>query len=71
MQECKNCDRTFKHKSQLTAHLAMHKVCSYEGCTFSAIPKVLREHVEKVSEVTQINQSDLNSLFIRTASLTL
>lgn len=26
----------------------MHKVCTYEGCTFSAIPKVLREHVEKV-----------------------
>ena len=46
--ECKNCQRTFKHKSQLAAHLSTHQICGYKGCTFSATEKVLKEHRERV-----------------------
>ena len=46
--ECLACQRTFKHPSQLQAHLSMHQICGYKGCTFSAIPKVLKEHREEV-----------------------
>jgi len=45
--ECKTCEKTFKHRNQLKAHLSMHEVCGYKGCTFSAIPKVLKSHREK------------------------
>ena len=31
----------------MNAHLKQHQVCGYQGCTFSAIPKVLKEHREK------------------------
>jgi len=46
--ECKNCQKVFKQPSQLAAHLSMHQVCGHDGCTFSAIPKVLKEHREQV-----------------------
>ena len=40
------CDKYFATPELLAGHVAQHVPCTHQGCTFSAVPKVLQTHVE-------------------------
>lgn len=42
---CDICDRGFKCEDDFTAHMGSHVKCKYDGCSFSAHPKVVLKHI--------------------------
>lgn len=43
--ECTTCKKWFISEAKKQEHLALHEKCPYPGCTFTAIEKVLRDHI--------------------------
>ncbi|GAB1865084.1 Nuclear fragile X mental retardation-interacting protein 1 [Camponotus japonicus] len=42
---CEVCDRDFPSKDTLSQHKSTHRVCSIDGCTFSAHPMLVEKHI--------------------------
>ena len=42
---CDMCEESFKNEKELIEHEESHEVCNLEGCTFTASPKALEEHI--------------------------
>eukprot|EP00940_MAST-03C_sp_MAST-3C-sp2_P002801 g2801.t1 len=56
---CASCDRDFASERAMQTHVAKHITCSHEGCTFSAVPKIVREHyrVKHTDEAPKLPKS--------------
>ncbi|XP_014253430.1 nuclear fragile X mental retardation-interacting protein 1 [Cimex lectularius] len=42
---CETCDICLETREELEEHTGEHVVCGKDGCTFSAIPPIIRQHV--------------------------
>lgn len=45
IQFCDTCDREFDSYYQYQTHMAQHRVCGLDGCTFTAHEKIVEKHV--------------------------
>ena len=56
---CASCDRDFASERAMQTHVAKHITCSHEGCSFSAVPKIVREHyrVKHTNEAPKLPKS--------------
>ncbi|XP_014676038.1 PREDICTED: nuclear fragile X mental retardation-interacting protein 1-like isoform X2 [Priapulus caudatus] len=62
---CDICDRGFQSEEAYEAHIQTHEKCSYEGCNFTAHPKVVQKHIhwqhltgcaEKIKRLTTMSE---------------
>lgn len=47
---CERCNRSFKSQDLLSAHVSEHVTCGIDGCTFTAHPKIIQNHIQMQHE---------------------
>ncbi len=56
--ECVPCSITFVKLGSYNTHCARHLKCSFDGCDFVAVPKVVANHFIKIHNKTAVNTEE-------------